>query len=270
MYSKFDQDSIISYYHLQTTKETIAVFVFIPGDGTDCYTSNYYNMGKKLVENGIVCYFLKLDLDEDYYNNENKLANNFNALFKHIKQNNGNKSVFLAGHSSAALKIINYATWEERIECDGYIFVSPYLGKKVLLNNLSSLKNHNDRPSFALNFLTKGLICGNVESLENTPKQEIKETISDQKENANINRKSFKRIKAKFHRINKPIGIFIGSKDELFNPAKVVKFFNFINGNVKPVSHAEIIPELNHISIINEIDTFIIWFIKKRLTTAST
>jgi len=60
--------------------------------------------------------------------------------------------------------------------------------------------------------------------------------------------------KKQFALLKKPIVLFIGAEDELFDPVKVMAYTNLLAGDVRKNSHAEIVSGQKHLTILTVID----------------
>jgi acylglycerol lipase len=282
-YISSDDGIKLAYYHIKSNDIPKAIMLFIHGAGAHCYMSDYQQISKDLLQNRIDCYFM--DIRGHGYSegprgttpSKKHVWMDIKALVAFVKKENYNIPLYLTGHSSGAGTVINYATWKKRLECDGYILISPYLGwrarsyrKTMMEDNFASANISH----FVVNIISLGLFGGNKTSVfYNYPQDQLRKdplivtSISCNMSNSCTlwnPRKQFKMLK-------KPIALFIGSDDELFDPVKVTGYKSFISDTIKKQSHIEIIPNMKHLSILTTIDKYITNVIKEfQLTTAST
>jgi len=173
-----------------------------------------------------------------------------NTVLEHMiaKEDNSTK-IFLGGHSSGGGLTVNYATWSNRISSIvGYVLVSPELGYlsktarpdrqdfakvKILpfiLNGIFGILGHNEAVQFQYPdaALQKyGLVASNTVNMANAI------TPTSPKE--------------QFNEINLPLGLWVGSDDELFVPEAVVEF---AMGLERPDVVGTVVPGANHLGIL--------------------
>jgi pimeloyl-ACP methyl ester carboxylesterase len=157
-----------------------------------------------------------------------------NTVLEHVRNKEGDKNVplFLGGHSSGGGLIVNYSSWSERLLVDGYILVSPQLGylsgtarpssstksefAKVnilafLANGFLGVLGHNKAVQFRYppEILSKdpGMVGWNTVNMANaitpsSPQEQCKSIMMD----------------------DMPIGLWVGSEDEMFVAENVAEF----------------------------------------------
>lgn len=186
-----------------------------------------------------------------------------NTIVKHARTMHPNIPIFIGGHSAGAGLVLNYANWKYRVAIDGYVFVAPYFGfrsntgydkdEKILVD-FSTIKVSD----FVINSLSGGLFAGHSKAvqfnypksvLENNPEIVTFNTVNMSKSVTPYDPDTQLSTLAQF-------GLWIGDKDEAFDPVKVVKFANEysdINANKEITTLAE----QNHFSILLEASKFI-------------
>lgn len=281
-YIKSDDGINLAYYYMKSKVIPNAIIVFIHGAGAHCFMSDYQNIGNRLIDKQISCYFIDIrghgnsDGVRGAAGSKTIVWKDISNVINFVKQQNLDIPVYLTGHSSGAGTAINYATWTKRIECDGYIFISPYLGYRAKSYRKSMLEDNFAQAQiskFVINGLSFGLLFGNSKSVYyNYPKKQVeKDPLIITSITCNMSKSCtlWNPIK-QFSIIQKPIGLFIGSEDELFDPDKVVEYTNYLGDKIKLDSSISIIQNVKHLTILTTIDEYIVAHIKKRLTTAST
>jgi acylglycerol lipase len=272
----------LAYYHMKAKSLTKAIIIFIHGAGAHGYMSDYQNIGNKLSEKQISSYFIDIrghgnsDGIRGAAGSKEVIWKDIRKVIEYVRNQNLNIPVYLTGHSSGAGTVINYATWNKRVECDGYIFISPYFGYRAKSYRNSMFEDNFAQAQishFVINGLSFGLLFGNKTSVYyNYPKKQVeKDPLIITSITCNMSKSCtlWNPIK-QFSIIKKPIGLYIGSEDELFDPDKVVAYTNYLNNKIKQNSCIKIITKKKHLSILTIIDEYIIAYIEKRLTTAST
>lgn len=168
-----------------------------------------------------------------------------------------NVPVFLAGHSSGAGLVLNYASQKQNAEVAGYLFLSPFLGARTPAN-----REHKDASS---NFVKKikilPLILNGVSGgrwFNNTPAVFFNYPEELKKQDAHILEYYTCAMAAattpqdahkQFEQLSKPFGLFIGSDDEQFFPQETIAYKNSAT-HVKQNSIAEVMPGETHLSAI--------------------
>lgn len=127
--------------------------------------------------------------------------------------------------------------------------------------------------SFVLNGLSFGLLRGNRMSVYYNYPEELQkmDPLLVSSISCNMSKScTLWNPKKQFSMIKKPIGLFIGSDDELFNAERVLSYQNYLSKDIRKQSHFEIIPESKHLTILTGISDRLIRVIESfRLATAS-
>lgn len=168
--------------------------------------------------------------------------------------------LFLGGHSSGGGLVVNYASWSDRLLTEGYVLISPQLGYKsdtsrpsssqakfasvsigtFILNGIFGVLGHSKavRFNYPAEVLAedKGMVSYNTVNMANA--------ITPDSPNDQISS------------IDLPIGIWVGSDDELFVAAAVAKFAKNIRAPGKGTC-GTVVPRENHLSIIVRAHEFI-------------
>lgn len=186
-----------------------------------------------------------------------------NTMITHARVQYPNLPIFVGGHSGGAGLTLNYATWEKRAPVDGYVFLAPYFGFRSETNHDKdknggyefSTINVSD---FVINSMSRGLFFGHSKAvkfnypasvLENNPKIVTFNTINMSK--------SVTPYSPDTQLLElKQFGLWIGNKDEAFDPLKVTRFAEE-NSDIKANKEIKMIEGENHFSIIIGASKFI-------------
>lgn len=256
-------DSInLAYYEYQTENQPDQVLIFIHGGGA-CSCLGYQYLAETLSKKYNTKVYL-FDMrghglsegERGDAPSKERLWKDISDLIKFVTKDGKNHPVFLGGHSSGGGLILNYATWKEREDVNGYVFVSPKLGYKS-----DADRHHFTDDPFAkahigtilLNKTTIGLLNKHSTAVEMNYSQEAKNAeplLVDKYTCTVVNAITPANPKKQFCKIDKPICLFVGEKDELMLPENTIKHFEYTNEMVKSKSKAEIIPDQNHLGIL--------------------
>jgi len=175
-----------------------------------------------------------------------------------VQKHNPNAKIYLGGHSSGGGLVVNYATGEndsnKKSMIEGYVLVSPELGYlsgtarpdrkefakanilAFLANGLFGVLGHNKAVQFnypsELLEEDKNLVAFNTVNMANAitpeaPKEQLESMTSDS---------------------NKPVALWVGSDDELFDAQKVAEYVPTSESNT-----GEVLSGKNHLGILVEI-----------------
>jgi len=176
-------------------------------------------------------------------------------LISHIKDNYPQKSIYLGGHSSGGGLVLNYSSYKDREEVDGYLFISPQLGFR---SNTEIKNNPNSFTTVKTDLFVQNAMSGtegNSMAVFFNYSDEILQTtknipsITVNMANAITPSAPVKQIK----KLDLPTAVWIGEKDELFEVNKVVSLFTKNN----PESYTSIIKDEKHLSVLVKAADFI-------------
>lgn len=253
--------TIIHGYQFIPKQKSIAKLVFLHGGGAHSKLG-YLQLAKTLRDRFYIETIL-VDIRGHGYSDGlqgdcpsvKSLYKDISASIKKIKKHS-NIPVYLGGHSSGCGLMLNYSSWKKREALEGYLFISPALGYKSNTEKLNAVNFTEVKiGKFVLNGITQGLVMRHSKAVFfNYPQKILNEhplmvtAISVNMSKALTPYNPQKQIQ----KINKPIAVFIGEDDELFDPIKVVEYVEN-----KPVKNqktiAKIIDNQTHLSILNEI-----------------
>jgi acylglycerol lipase len=183
-----------------------------------------------------------------------------------VKTKHPHAKVYLAGHSSGAGLIINYAANTRQKLEDGYIFLAPYLGPK----SDTARVHKNSADSFIKRVRIWVYILGSI--FPNSFVAHSKAVFFNypdailQADPLIVPFYTFimsmattpYEVNTLMQKIDKPVGIFIGNNDEQFLPEKVIAYKDLIHASV----HAEIVENAGHLSILLEAPRLIAAYLK--------
>ncbi|TDR74790.1 serine aminopeptidase domain-containing protein [Photobacterium lutimaris] len=164
--------------------------------------------------------------------------------------------IFVGGHSSGAGLVLNYSSWEQRAETDGYVFLSPYFGFRSETNYDEGENNDFqfstvDTSDFIFNAMSGGLFFGHSKAVKfNFPDAVLKNNPEIVPFNT-VNMSNAVTPSSPDTQLSdvQPFGLWIGEHDEAFDPIKVVKFAKG-NSNIEGKNEIKIVEMENHFSII--------------------
>ncbi len=246
----------ITYYTFSPEKPT-AKLIFLHGGGA--YSKlGYFHLAKDLKEKYNIQTILIDLVGHGKSDGRRGDCSSPKSVYEDIDQlaqlvNTDNTPIYLGGHSSGGGMILNYKKWGKDSVFSGYIFISPEFGYKSKTEREGRTEFGDVKVwKFALNAMSFGLLFQHSYAVEfNYPEELIKaESLIVTKLTVNMaNASTPKKPKKQIAVINKPIAIFVGKNDELFDPAKVVEYKEY-QANKNPNSVSEIIDDENHLSIL--------------------
>lgn len=165
-------------------------------------------------------------------------------------------ALYLCGHSSGAGLLLQYLSWDEKRKVDGYFFIAPEFGYK------SDTAKSNQVPfatvqvwKFVLSAMTKGRLMGHSEAVRfHYPAWVIAQDpllLTGITINMSLALTPSAPQK-QFARLDQPYGMFVGSKDELYDVDKFHPYLALPNQQVKNQSVYQVIENHTHLSILLE------------------
>lgn len=253
-------DGIKIAYYKYLSEKPIATLIFLHGGGAHS-KMGYQQLAERLKSNFAINTYL-MDIRGHGFSegkrgdapNKESVYSDISSLIKLINENT-DLPLFLGGHSSGAGLCLNYSSCSKSDEISGYFFVSPEFGYK-------SKSEKNGRVPFAkvkvgdfiLNSMSGGLLKAHEYAVSfNYPSEIIKsqplivEAITVNMANAMTPYNPTKQ----FQNITKPIGLFIGQDDELFDVDKILAYGKLAQNSK---ARAKAVEDQNHLSILNVIN----------------
>jgi acylglycerol lipase len=162
--------------------------------------------------------------------------------------------LFLGGHSSGAGLALNYASQPEHEPVSGYILLSPQLGTLAKTDRPSQATPFAkvDSPAFGAYAMSGGREHGHDYAVQFNYPAEVLAADRGLVASITVNMSVALIPSApgeQFAALDRPFGLWIGSKDELFLPDKVLAFAG-IPGSGGAGTQAGIIPGAKHISVL--------------------
>lgn len=189
----------------------------------------------------------------------------------HVKSLYPQVPLFVGGHSSGAGMILNYSNHYNNPVIQGYVLVTPYLGR-----NAAVFKEHTDPATsfvksvrswvFILNGITGGYCFAHTPAvffnypahlLARDPKIITSNTPTMTAATSPENPQEL------FKTINKPFGLFIASDDEQFVAEKIAGYKQYVPADILQQSTVEIIPGAKHLDILLSVADQCAAFIQK-------
>jgi pimeloyl-ACP methyl ester carboxylesterase len=251
----------LAYYTKIPKSKPAAALIFLHGGGA--YSgAGYQNLAEGLMEKyGISVYLIDL---RGHGNSGGprgdspsvqQVWEDLKLFVNYVGEKNPGIPLYLGGHSSGGGLVLNYLTWDKKTKVDGYFFISPQFGYK------SATARENTRSSFTtvrywvfiLSAISGGRLFGHTTAVYfNYPEKIL---ASQPLMLQSITRHMSVSItpdapQKQFSKIDKPFGLFIGEKDELFAPEKIVKYSDYSDKEIQMKSVSKIVENENHLSIL--------------------
>ncbi|WP_298444735.1 alpha/beta hydrolase [uncultured Ferrimonas sp.] len=172
------------------------------------------------------------------------------------RQQHPNLPIFMGGHSAGAGLALNYSSWDQRAEVDGYVFLAPYFGFRSETDHDNNANNGFEFSTvktsrFIINAISGGLLLGHSKAVMfNFPDA----VLQDHPEIVPFNTVNMSKAvtphapDAQLAKIS-PFGLWIGQQDEAFDPVKVTLFAQQHSGK-KANKVIKTVESENHFSII--------------------
>ena len=175
------------------------------------------------------------------------------SMVQHIRKTQIGPT-FLGGHSSGAGVVLNYSSWENKTAIDGYVFLSPQLGPRS-----RTARKDRENPFvtvkvqyFVLNSMTIGLGFGHRAAvIFNYPPEVLANDAGMVGSNTVNMANALTPLdpEGQFEELDRPFGMWIGSKDELMVPEKVIAYADMAN-YVRQKSKAKILIDERHLTVL--------------------
>lgn len=183
--------------------------------------------------------------------------------------------VFVGGHSSGAGVALNYASWPDRPPVDGYVFLSPQLGHR---SNTAREPDPNDpAPAFAdvsiLPFVVNGITgwMGHSEAVRFNYPAEVLEADPGMVRAYTVNLANGVTPQApadQFGALDRPFGLWIGERDELFVPEAVIGFGDLAQA-VREESTSAVLADETHLSVLVDAHLVIAPWLQSRVAAGT-
>lgn len=185
------------------------------------------------------------------------LAWDLDDLLAWVRQHWAGLPLVLGGHSSGAGLVLNYASRADHASVQGYLFLAPQLGFRARTD-----RPHLDEPfakvnlaPFLIHAFSGGVWAGHRTGVKLGYPQEILgadpllvNTYSVFMANAVTPTAPERQLAS----LDRPLGLFIGDQDELFDPARVTALGKLAR---RPGSTSEVVLGARHLSILSLVST---------------
>ncbi|WP_245542307.1 alpha/beta fold hydrolase [Psychromonas hadalis] len=193
---------------------------------------------------------------------DEQVWSDINAIVKHVRVQYPSLPLFIGGHSGGAGLALNYSSWEQRAAIDGYLFLAPYFGFRSETSHdqdknggyTFSSVNVSD---FVINTMSGGLFLGHAKAVKfNFPKRILEKNPEIVPFNTVNMSKAVTPYSpdTQFSALQQ-FGLWIGEKDEAFDPVKVTLFAQK-NSAINTQKEIKIVEGENHFSIILKASQF--------------
>lgn len=264
-------------YYASVPESPQAIVIFYHGAGF--YGSSLYQyFATQLADNhNIGCYLFDIRGHGNSQGNRGdapsvkQVWDDITTAVAHVKALHPNVPLYVGGHSSGAGMLLNYSNYYNNPAIQGYLFVTPYLGR-----NGAVFKEHTDPATsfiksvrawvFMLNCITGGYCFAHTPAVFfNYPASLL---AGDPKIVANYTptmtaATSPENPQELFETINRPFGLFIAADDEQFIAEKMADYKKYVPANILKQSTVEIIPGTKHLDILLTVADQCAMFIKR-------
>ncbi|MGR5066087.1 alpha/beta hydrolase [Photobacterium sp. DNB22_13_2] len=188
--------------------------------------------------------------------NVEQVWSDINTVVDNARNQYPDVPIFVGGHSSGAGLVLNYSSWDQRAETDGYVFLAPYFGFRSETQydegeNKGFQFSTVDTSDFIINSISGGLFFGHSKAVKfHYPEAVLKKNPEIVAFNTVNMSNAVTPSSPDTQLLNiQQFGLWIGKQDEAFDPVKVVKFAK-VNSNKENQYEIEIVDKENHFSII--------------------
>lgn len=222
-------------YAMYTLKNIKACMIFFHGSGAH-RLAGYTIMAEQLCEYHKIATCL-IDIRghgasggrRGHTPSKEQLLEDISSVLSFFKQKFKDVPIYLAGHSSGAGLVLNYANWKNRLLVNAYVFIAPEFGPKIPIKR-TYLRNKQFSKLRLLpiiaNKLTKGYLFGTCIATTFTySKTAIEKSGLIKSHTVNMYRAITPEnpIQA-LENLDRPSYIIISEKDELFDDKKLKNF----------------------------------------------
>lgn len=181
--------------------------------------------------------------------------NDVSIMINLVRGKHARIPLYLAGHSSGAGLLLNYAAWPAHLSVDGLILLAPYLGPKS-----GCLKEHADPEkrfakkirtwAYVIAGITNGRIAAHVPAVYfNYPGLVLKDNKILKYYTVTMSSATTPyQTKEIFQSVRTPTSMFIASDDEQFIAQEIMKYADYIPAGV--YRYTEIINNTKHLTLL--------------------
>lgn len=181
------------------------------------------------------------------------------TAFAYVRTSVGTTPIFLGAHSGGSGMLLNYASWQDRIDPAGYFFVTPMLGKQIDIirdRERTSSKPFARVNHFALwlHYITGGYLAGHWHAVTfNYPEHLIREKQFVSAYTVNmVHALNPSNPLRTLLQMQVPTYLYIADLDELFDPRKLDDVLAPIAKN-NDLIRVEHIDRAHHLTVLGEI-----------------
>lgn len=254
-------DVQLAYYPFLPEQKPKAIIVFYHGGGA-WSKAMYQLMAQETSQQQVMGVYLFDIRGHGYSQGERgdapssqQVWDDVDSAINFVKAKHPNVPVLLAGHSSGAGLLINYAAQAKDQKAASYIFLAPFLGS----DSGTDIKYTDPEKEFVTKAkiwaligyaLTGGWLFAHTPAIFfNYSDINKTDTLMCSYYTCAMAMAIFPRdAKDILAKIMQPCALFIGQDDERFDPVKVLAFQEFLQN--KNQSVADIVPDANHLSIV--------------------
>ncbi|UCX05744.1 alpha/beta hydrolase [Shewanella glacialimarina] len=262
-------DDVSLAYRAYLPKQAQAILIFYHGAGAHSGLS-YNHIGADLRDNFNIAVYMP-DIRGHGGSGGNrgdtpqveKVWLDINTMVNVARDKYPNLPLFVGGHSSGAGLALNYSSWDQRAEIDGYVFLAPYFGYRSETNydtgenkrfEFSIVKTSD----FVINSMSGGLFSGHSKAVKfNFPDSVLRDNPEIVPFNT-VNMSNAVTPHSPDTQLSdiQQFGLWIGMQDEAFDPLKVTMFAQKYSGK-EASKEIEIVDKENHFSIILNAASFV-------------
>lgn len=251
----------LAYYPFLSEKNTQANVILIHGGGAHSL-AGYEHIAYTLQHDFHVNVFL-LDLRGHGHSQGKKgdtpsvtdVWKDMSQVVDAIKQDHKG-AIYLCGHSSGAGLLLNYLSWPKKREVDGYFFIAPEFGYKSGTARADQIPFATVQVwKFILSAMTKGSLMSHSEAVRfRYPAWAIEQDpllLTAITVNLSL-ALTPSAPKKQFAKMDRPYGMFVGSKDELYDVETFLLYHELPKEPLKKQSVYQVLEGHTHLSILLE------------------
>ncbi|MCY7675549.1 alpha/beta hydrolase [Bacillus safensis] len=249
----------LAYYPFLSEKKTQANVILIHGGGAHSL-AGYEHIAYTLQHDFHVNVFL-LDLRGHGHSQGKKgdtprvtdVWQDISQVVDAIKQEHKG-AIYLCGHSSGAGLLLNYLSWPKKREVDGYFFIAPEFGYKSGTARPDQIPFASVQVwKFVLSAMTKGGLMSHSEAVRFHYPEWVVEQDPLLLTAITVNLSlalTPSAPKNQFAKMDRPYGMFVGSKDELYDVETFLHYHEMPMEPIKKQSVYQVMEGHTHLSIL--------------------
>ncbi len=264
----------LAYYPFISQKKPLCSLIFIHGSGAFSGGGYQYLAAGLMEKHNINVYLLDMrghgnsDGRRGDAPDAGQLFYDLKTLVCLVRRAHPDIPLVLGAHSWSCGLVLKYSSNVEKLPVDGYAFIAPFFGVKSGTNRFTIFNNPYTTPRF-FNILVYKMsghrLFGNRIAVRlNYPEEIIKKSplITTSYTCNFVEGISVNDPEKEFGRIDRPVFMIIGEKDEQFKTARVIDYSRLLENKVKQKSFFNIIEGSGHLSILLVSDDPLGFFLK--------